>query len=481
MGNPRGFLDTKRQRPDCKEPTARIEDFSEFVLPRDDATRQAQGGRCMDCGVPFCMSGCPLGNRIPDFNHRLYKGRTEAAWRVLTATNNFPEFTGRVCPAPCEAACVLNLNDEPVTIEDNERDIAEAAWEAGLETPRPQVRSTGKRVAIVGSGPAGLAAAQQLVRRGHSVTVFERDEQPGGLLRFGIPDFKLDKSVVVRRLDQLCAEGVRFQTGVDVGRHISWQELKDSHDAMLVAIGAGRPRDLSVEGRDLKGVGFAMEFLKAQNRAVRDGGQSKVHAGGQRVVILGGGDTGSDCLGTALRQGAADVLQIELFPSPPDSRGSANPWPEWPVMLRTSSSQREGGTRKWGLMTTRLEGIDGVLTHLCAEPVEVVDGRPTPTGEPEVKLPVDRLILAMGFLSPVVDSLRDQLGLSCTQRDVIAVDEAFRTSMSGVYAAGDASRGASLVVWAIADGRRAAASIHADLSWREAEFGPLSKDNQAIR
>ncbi len=460
-----GFLKWRRRDAPKRDAQERVGDFDEFVEARDPELRQQQAGRCMSCGVPFCQQGCPLGNPIPDFHAKVYAGRWREAWQLLSSTNNFPEVTGRICPAPCEAACVLAINDDAVTIEQIEKEIATRAFEQGWVQPQPAARRTGRTVAIVGSGPAGLAAAQQLARAGHDVTVFERDDRPGGLLRYGIPDFKFDRGLLDLRLAQLEAEGVRFRCGVDVGAAVSWEDLRADHDALLVAIGAGQPRDLQVPGRDLAGIQLAMDYLSAQNRRVA--GQSvadPLGARGRDVVILGGGDTGSDCLGTALRQGARSVTQIELMPRPPDQRPPGNPWPQWPLLLRTSASHQEGGTRAFARMTTRLDGDDdGRIRQLHTVDVQLVDGRPQPLPGTERVLPCDLLLLAMGYLHPVTRGLVDALGVKLDARGNVQTD-GFRTSVPGVYAAGDASRGASLVVWAISDGREAARAIDADLT-----------------
>lgn len=464
MGRPDGFLSWTREDAG-KRPTAdRRGDFREFVDARDPTVQREQAGRCMDCGVPFCHQGCPLGNEIPAFQEAVYRDRWREAWRVLSSTHNFPEFTGRLCPAPCEASCVLAINDDAVTIEQIEKEIAERAWSEGWVRPRPATRRTGRRVAVVGSGPAGLAAAQQLARAGHEVTVYERDDRLGGLLRYGIPDFKLDKAVIDRRLRQLRAEGVRFETDADVGRDPRWSTLRAEHDAVLVAIGAGVARDLDVPGRGLPGVHLAMDYLGRSNRRVAgDLVADPIDAGGRHVVVLGGGDTGSDCVGTAHRQGAASVTQVELMPAPPSVRSEGNPWPHWPLVLRTSSSHEEGGARLWGRMTTRLEGDgEGRLRRLHTVGVRLEGGRPVPIEGTAAVLDADLLLLAMGFVHPATGSLVDQLGVALDRRGNVAVDD-FATSVPGVYAAGDARRGASLIVWAIADGREAARRIDADL------------------
>ncbi|HVV82889.1 MAG TPA: glutamate synthase subunit beta [Kofleriaceae bacterium] len=474
MGKPTGFLEWDRA-PAPRRPIAlRVHDWAEVGAHDAEQDVRRQAGRCMDCGVPFCMQGCPLGNPIPDFNHRAWTGDWADAWRRLSATNNFPELTGRLCPAPCEAACVLALDGAAVTIEHLEQEIADRAFAAGLIVPQPARVKTGKRVAIVGSGPAGLAAAQQLARAGHAVVVYEADDRPGGLLRRGIPDFKLDKAVLDRRLAQLEAEGVDFRCGVRVGEADapSWDELRATHDALVLAIGAQVARELHVPGRDLDGVLLAMEYLDDQNRVVAGQRARALHdVGGQRVIILGGGDTGSDCLGTALRQGAASVHQVELLPAPPAERAAGNPWPAWPVVFRTSSSQEEGGARDFALRTLRLDGDAGRLVALVAERLTVTlaaRGRvPTvadlvSTGE-EVRLPCDRLILALGFTGPATRALTAQLGVALDARGNVATDASFATSVPGVFACGDAHRGASLIVWAIAEGREAARACDAHL------------------
>ncbi len=468
MGKPTGFKEWSRQMPDRRPVEARVADWREIYQARDAEASRKQGGRCMDCGVPFCQQGCPLGNLIPDWNDLVYRDRWQAAWRALASTNNFPEFTGRLCPAPCEAACTLSINEKPVTIEQIEKEIVERAFAEGWVKAQPPRHRTGSRVAVVGSGPAGLAAAAQLNRAGHTVTVYERSDRVGGLLRYGIPDFKLEKWVIDRRVALLEEEGVVFQTGVEVGAALPWPELAAQHDAVLVAIGAGVARDLEVPGRELAGVHLAMDFLEAQNRVVAgDAPRSPLSAEGKHVIILGGGDTGSDCLGTSLRHGAASVRQIELFPEPPTARGARNPWPQWPLVFTTSTSQEEGGDRKYALRTTHLEGEQGVLKRLHAVRVALITegGRTRLVDVPgsEEVYEVDLLILAMGFVHPAAASLAAQLGMTLDGRGNLAVDDAFRTSVPRVYAAGDAHRGASLIVWAISEGREAARAIDSDL------------------
>ncbi|MCP3162211.1 glutamate synthase subunit beta [Myxococcus qinghaiensis] len=471
MGKPTGFMEWARVHPHKREKQERLGDYREFALPLAPEEAKRQAGRCMDCGVPFCHQGCPLGNLIPDFNEAVYRGRWREAYDILSRTNGFPEMTGRLCPAPCEAACVLAIDSDAVTIEQMEKEISERAFAEGWVKPRPPTRRTGRTVGVVGSGPAGLAAAAQLNAAGHSVTVYERDPRAGGLLRYGIPDFKLEKSVVDRRIALMEAEGVVFRTGVDVGGSVSFRELRGRHDALLLAMGARRARELEVPGRELSGVVQAMEYLEHQNRLVGGHGeaQERLNAAGKRVVILGGGDTGSDCLGTALRQGAKSVQQIELFPAPPSVRALDNPWPRWPLVFRTSSSQEEGGERGFAMQTKRLVGTDGKLETLHAVKVELqraVGGVPRLVEVPgsETTLEVDLLILAMGFTGPETTGLVDDLGVALSPRGTVQVDKRFATSADGVYSAGDASRGASLIVWALSDGREAAKSIDAYLS-----------------
>jgi len=472
VGKLTGFIEWERTAPEKRSKDVRLADYREFVLPLSAEQAKHQAGRCMDCGVPFCHQGCPLGNAIPDFNDHVYRGRWRAAYQSLSTTNNFPEFTGRLCPAPCEASCVLAIDQDAVTIEQMEKEIIERAFAEGWVRARPPSSRTGRRVAVVGSGPAGLAAAAQLNQAGHHVTVLERDDRIGGLLRYGIPDFKMEKSVIDRRVEIMKAEGIDFSTKVHVGEAPTYPELHQSYDAVLLTMGARRPRELDVPGRDLDGVVRAMDYLEQQNRVVAglevDG--PRHDAAGKRVIILGGGDTGSDCVGTALRQNAAHVTQIELLPSPPLARPDENPWPQWPMVFRTSSSQEEGGERVFALMTKRLESEDGRLCRLHAITVELsmVDGRPklSEVAGSEQILDVDLLILAMGFVGPETDKLTTDLGVELDGRGNVRVDEQFATSKRGVFAAGDVSRGASLVVWAISDGREAARSIDAYLTGR---------------
>ena len=473
MGKPTGFIEWQRAAPHRRPVALRVHDWREVETTADPAESKQQGGRCMDCGVPFCTQGCPLGNPIPDFAHAVYTDNWESAHRQLAVTNEFPEFTGRLCPAPCEAACVLAIDNDPgrrgesgglhfgpVTIEALERAISDRAFEQGWVVPRPPKARTGKRVAIVGSGPAGLAAAALLNRAGHTAIVYESAKRPGGLLRYGIPDFKMEKHVIDRRLEILTKEGVELRCGIAVGKQPTWKQLRADHDAVIIAIGAQRPRELDVPGRELDGVVLAMDYLTEQNEVV--GGEragAKLDVKGKRVIILGGGDTGSDCLGTAHRQGAAHVMQIELMPAPPVARGAGNPWPSWPFVFRTSSSQEEGGDREFAFRTTRLEGDAGKLTALHGIRVEIQDGKLVDVPGSELRLEVDTLILAMGFVGPDTSGLVEQLGVALDARKNIIVDKQWATNVKGVYCAGDAHRGASLIVWAIAEGRDTAKAV----------------------
>ncbi|MCC6217688.1 MAG: glutamate synthase subunit beta [Polyangiaceae bacterium] len=460
MGKITGFLEYERTDAAKRPPELRILDHRELELPISAEALRQEGARCMDCGIPFCNTGCPLGNLIPDWNHASYEGREADASALLHATNGFPEVTGRVCPAPCEAACVLGIGAEPVGIKLIERTIADRAWEAGLVVPRPPRRATGRRVAVVGSGPAGLSAAQQLRRAGHEVTVFERADRLGGLLTYGIPDFKLEKRVVQRRVELMRAEGVRFETGVEVGRDLDAVALRERFHAVVLAIGARVPRDLEVPGRELAGVHFAMDYLEQENRrvagdAVPEG--AAILAGGKHVIVIGGGDTGSDCIGTAHRQGARSVTNLELLPRPPDERSPTTPWPSWPLQYRESSSHEEGGQREFSILTERLEGKGGAVTSLHAVRVRLVGGRPERMPGTELVIPAELVLLAMGFVRPERAGLLEQLGVALDARGNARVDRRTRmTSVPGVFAAGDCQRGQSLVVWALADGRSAA-------------------------
>ncbi|MBX3127142.1 MAG: glutamate synthase subunit beta [Polyangiaceae bacterium] len=462
MGKITGFLEYPRREPKKLPVVQRVRSYSEFELPPERAVLNEQAARCMDCGIPFCTAGCPLGNLIPDWNESVYQGRDDAAAALLHATNNFPEVTGRVCPAPCEAACVLGINAAPVSIKLVERAIADHVIAAGPLAAQPAATSSGHAVAVIGSGPAGLAAAQQLARLGHAVTVYERADRIGGLLTYGIPDFKLEKSLVARRVEQLRAEGVRFVTGADVGQGLPVAELERDFDAICLAIGSRTPRDLPIEGRALAGIEFAMDFLEQQNRRVAGDSvpdAAAILATGKHVVVIGGGDTGSDCIGTSHRQGALSVSSLEIMPRPPEQRDASTPWPLWPLLLRTSSSHEEGGERLYSVMTTRFVGEQGRVTGLCGVRVELRDGRPEPISGTEFTLPADLVLLAMGFVHPEREGPIEAFELALDRRGNVEIDERCMTSRDGVFAAGDCQRGQSLVVWAIADGRRAAAGI----------------------
>jgi len=461
VGKITGFLEIERVDPSKRPARERVKDYREFELPIVQETLAAQGARCMDCGIPFCNTGCPLGNLIPDWNDHVYKNKPELAIASLHATNNFPEFTGRVCPAPCEAACVLGINEDPVSIKLIERAIADRAFEAGLIKPVLAKTRTGKKIAVVGSGPAGMAAAQQLARAGHDVTLFEKDDRIGGLLTYGIPDFKMEKSLVEQRVAQMAAEGVSFKTNVDVGRDLTAHDLKKNFDATVLSIGSRKPRDLEVPGRELAGIHYAMDFLTQQNRRVAGlpvPDSEAILATGKNVIVIGGGDTGSDCIGTSHRQGALSVTSFEIMPRPPDERASSTPWPLWPLQLRTSSSHEEGGTRDWSVSTERVSG-NGKAEKLHCVRVEFKGGRFERVAGTEFELPADLVLLAMGFVHPEHPGIVTDLELKLDRRGNIEVDPQFMTSVPGVFAAGDCQRGQSLVVWAIAEGRKAARNV----------------------
>ena len=465
MGKVTGFLEIERVPPPRRPIEERLLDWREVYQPFPEAKLRDQAARCMDCGVPFCHTGCPLTNIIPDWNDLVYRGRWREALQMLHATNNFPDFTGRICPAPCEAACVLGINNDPVTIKNIEKTIAERGFEEGWIVPQPPPFRTGKKVAVIGSGPAGMAAAQQLNRAGHQVTLFEKDDRIGGLLTYGIPDFKLEKRVVERRAGQMEAEGIEFRCGVHAGVDVGAEELRAQFDAICIAIGSTRPRDLAVPGRELNGVHFAMDFLPQQNRRVAElpvKPGTDILATGKRVVIIGGGDTGADCLGTSHRQQARSVHQFELLPQPPLTRTAGMPWPQWPMILRSESSHEEGGIRQWSVNTTRFTSdSNGNVAKLHGVRVEFdTDRRMREVPGSEFELDVDLVLLAMGFLGPVQEGLVLDLGLELDERGNIHADtKTYRTSVPGVFAAGDARRGQSLVVWALAEGRKAARSI----------------------
>ena len=461
MGKVTGFLEIEREQATRRKPEVRIKDWSEIYEPFPEEKQKQQGARCMDCGVPFCHTGCPVNNLIPDWNDLAYNGRWEAAIRRLHATNNFPEFTGRICPAPCEAACVLGIDQPPVSIKLMERSIVERAWDEGWIRPEPPEHNTGKRVAVVGSGPAGLAAAQQLRRAGHSVTVYEKNDRIGGLMRYGIPNFKLEKHIVDRRIEQMRAEGVTFVTNAHVGVNVPVETLTSQYDAVLLAGGAEHPRDLQIPGRELKGIHYAMEFLPQQNKRC-EGDQldptSSITAEGKRVLIIGGGDTGADCLGTCHRQGAKSVHQFEIMPKPPELRSASTPWPLWPLQLRTEGAHEEGGIRDWSINSVQFTGDE----HGNVKLLHALRVGPPPKFEPiagsEFTLEFDLVLLAMGFLGPVRNGMIDQLGLAVDGRGNVSTIN-YKTSVDGIFAAGDMRRGQSLVVWAIAEGRQAAAAV----------------------
>ena len=463
MGDIRGFMRHDRELPTRRPVPVRLRDWREVYEPFADEDLRIQASRCMDCGVPFCNSGCPLGNIIPDWNDLVYRDRWQDAIERLHATNNFPEFTGRLCPAPCEGACVLGINADPVTIKQVEVAIIDKAFEMGWVQPELPAAHTGRSVAVVGSGPAGLAAAQQLTRAGHDVTVFERADRLGGLLRYGIPEFKMEKRHIERRLDQMSAEGTKFRTGVEVGVDIPVADLQTDFDALVLAGGATRWRDLPIPGRELSGIHQAMEYLPWANMAQEgdlDPSEVPISANRQRVVIIGGGDTGADCLGTAHRQGAVSVHQFEIMPRPPDERSAANPWPTYPMIYRTSSAHEEGGDRVYSVNTEQFLGdAYGAVRALQAHEVELSDGRVSKVEGTEFELECDLVLLAMGFVGPQQEGLVAQLGVETDARSNVARDDDYRTSVDGVWVCGDMGRGQSLIVWAIAEGRACAAAV----------------------
>jgi glutamate synthase (NADPH/NADH) small chain len=475
VGKITGFMEFQRQDEGYLPPAARLKNYAEFVIPLTNAQAKVQGARCMDCGIPFCNTGCPVNNIIPDWNDLVYRGNYREALDTLHSTNNFPEFTGRICPAPCESACTLGINDDPVGIKSIEHKIIDEGWEHGWVLPQPADKQTGKKVAVVGSGPAGLAAAQQLARAGHAVTVFEKSDRVGGLLRYGIPDFKMEKSHIDRRIKQMEAEGVVFRTSVLVGKDFpanvnNWaketifpEDLSKEFDAVVLAGGAEQPRDLPVPGRELKGVHFAMDFLPLQNKVnAGDKVKDQLKATGKHVVVIGGGDTGSDCVGTSNRHGAASVTQFELMPMPPEQENKPLVWPYWPTKLRTSSSHEEGCERDWAVATKRLEGKGGKVEKLIACRVEWKDGKMSEVEGSEFEMKADLVLLAMGFVSPVANVL-DAFGIDKDGRGNAKAstdgDGCYKTSAPKVFAAGDVRRGQSLVVWAIREGRQCARAV----------------------
>ncbi|EXI69707.1 MAG: Glutamate synthase [NADPH] small chain [Candidatus Accumulibacter adjunctus] len=475
MGKPTGFIEYQRLAEASEPVAARLKHYREFVLALTDEQASLQGARCMDCGIPFCNSGCPVNNIIPDWNDLVFRGHWQQALAVLHSTNNFPEFTGRICPAPCEAACTLNINTDPVGIKSIEHAIADKGWQQGWIVPQPPAQKTGRKVAIVGSGPAGLAAAQQLARVGHAVVVYEKSDRIGGLLRYGIPDFKLEKSHIDRRVEQMRAEGVEFRVEQEVGGSgpgaVAAAQLLAEFDALIVAGGAESPRDLPVPGRELDGVHFAMEFLPQQNRVnAGDRLRQQITATGKRVVVIGGGDTGSDCVGTSNRQGALSVTQFEVMPQPPAQEDKTLTWPYWPMKLRTSSSHEEGCARDFAVSTTQFIGESGKLKALRVARVDWSGGRMSEIAGSETEIAADLVLLAMGFVSPVRQGLLEQLAVELDARGNVRAttdgDGCYATSVPRVFAAGDMRRGQSLVVWAIREGRQCAREVDAFLMGR---------------
>ncbi len=460
MGKVTGFMEIDRQDRKYRPASDRIRNYHEFVIPPSDAAIKEQASRCMDCGIPYCHTGCPVNNQIPDWNDLVYADNWRAALANLHSTNNFPEFTGRVCPAPCEASCTLNITDEPVTIKSVECALVDRGWQEGWITPQVSDTKTGRKIAVIGAGPAGMACAQQLARVGHEVHLFEKHAKAGGLLRYGIPDFKMEKHIINRRVAQMEAEGVVFHFGANIGGDLSFDEISATHDAVVVTIGSEKPRDLPVEGRELSGVYYAMEFLPQQNRRVGGeplGNIEPIVASGKHVVVIGGGDTGSDCIGTSVRQGALSVTQLEIMPLPPKHEDKMMTWPEWPLKLRTSSSHQEGAKREFAVSTLRFNERDGRVKSLeCTR----VDENFQPVEGSEFSLKADLVLLAMGFVSPIKEGLIEQIGCELDPRNnVLANMDDYKTSVAQVYSAGDCRRGQSLVVWAIREGRQAAQSV----------------------
>lgn len=460
MGKATGFLEIERKDRTYEAPEARVQNFREFVIPLSEDTLRNQAARCMDCGVPYCHNGCPVNNQIPDWNDLVYEDDWQTALANLHSTNNFPEFTGRICPAPCEAACTLNIDDSPVTIKSIECAIIDKGWENGWIAAEPPAGKTGKSVAIVGAGPAGMAAAQQLARQGHDVHVYEKHAKAGGLLRYGIPDFKMEKHLIDRRVEQLQTEGVTFHYNTDVGVDMPAKQLAEDHDALIICGGSEVPRDLPVEGRGLDGVHFAMDFLPQQNRRVGQepiGDIASILAENKHVIVIGGGDTGSDCIGTSFRQGAASVTQLEIMPMPPEKENKGLTWPDWPLKLRTSTSQEEGAIRDFSVMTTGIKGEGG---HVTAITCTKVDETMQAIAGSEFELKADLILLAMGFIHPMHEGMLDELSLERDGRGNVAADTAtYQTSDANIFACGDMRRGQSLVVWAIREGRQCAREV----------------------
>ncbi|SDD74783.1 glutamate synthase (NADH) small subunit [Sphingomonas sp. YR710] len=470
MGKATGFLEIERRDRGYDKPEKRLKNWSEFVKPLGETEIRDQAARCMNCGIPYCHNGCPVNNIIPDWNHLVYEDQWRSALDVLHSTNNFPEFTGRICPAPCEASCTLNIDDSPVTIKTIECQIVDRGWEEGWILPQPPRIRTGRRVAVVGSGPAGLACAQQLARAGHAVTVFEKNDRVGGLMRYGIPDFKMEKHLINRRAQQMEAEGVTFRTSVEIGVMMSVDSLQENFDAVVMAGGAEKPRLLDIPGSELSGVRLAMEFLTQQNK--RNAGDDEVRAAprgsltatGKHVIVIGGGDTGSDCVGTSNRQGAASVTQLEIMPKPPEREDKALSWPNWPLRLRTSSSHEEGCDRDWAVLTKRATGSADKIEALECVRVEWVNGRMEEIAGSEFALKADLVLLAMGFTGPIQAGMIEQSGVTLDARgNVQATMQDYRTSRDGVFACGDMRRGQSLVVWAIREGRQCARAVDLEL------------------
>ncbi len=467
MVNPRGFIEISRIEGGYRSPEERIHDYDEIELMLSDENRRLQASRCMDCGIPFCHWACPVENIMPEWQAKIAQDDWKGAYQILQSTNNFPEFTGRVCPAPCEAACVLAINDESVTIRENELAVIERAFQEGYVQANPPEIRTGKKVAVIGSGPAGMACADILNKKGHTVVLYERDAEIGGYLRYGIPDFKLDKKVIDRRLDILIEEGLIIKTNMEIGKDVTLDELREEYDAICLTIGARHARDLPIKGRDLDGIHFATDFLKQQNETVsgiQDHGKNQISAKDKHVIVIGGGDTGSDCVGTSNRHGAKSITQLEILPEPPVERAEDNPWPLWPRIYRMSTSQKEGCVRKFCIASKEFEGVDGRVSALHCVEVEwrLEDGRYMmhEVEGSEFTLKADLVLLAMGFVHPILDGVVNDSGAELTARHNVAIDDEYKTSVDGVFAAGDTSRGASLVVLAIFEGRKAAESMH---------------------